>query len=196
MNTEQELFDRVTLELNGLSADCLVPMREVDDNWQRLKAEKQLPKVTERQAVKLANCRVRNWHSNDRLATEYDIGYSDGTRELNKRTNGEFSQEEPFTHTALRVYDALITLVARSHGELDVCKSARFYLPNNVKTVIRDFYFMQVKGKYAKASWFVFNDAVYFARLDEMDRTCDTWVFNHKRKVSVEEFLEQCWSAV
>jgi len=193
---EQEYFDRLTLELNGFNPDLFVPMKDVDDNWQRLRLEQQLPKLPQRTAVRLANCRVKHWHDTGRLSAEYDVGYTDGHRELNKQINGQFSTEEPFTSTALKVYDALITLVARSHGELNTCHSSRFYLPNDVKTVVRDFYFMQVRGTYYKASWFVFNDRVYPARLDETNPDCDTWIFNHRKGTQIDKFLDQCWEAV
>ena len=193
---EQELFDRMTLELNGFTPNCLVPIKNIDDNWLRLREEKSLPKSTQRTAVRLANCRVKHWHDTGRLSAEYDVGYKDGRKELNKQINGEFSTEEPFTPTAVRVFDALITLVARSHGELNKCCSSRFYLPNDVKSVVRDFYFMQIQGNYYKASWIVFNDRVYPTRLDETNPDCNTWIFNHRKGIELDKFLDQCWEAV
>jgi hypothetical protein len=193
---EQEYFDRITLELMGYNPDCLVPMKDRDDNWLKLRQEQSLPKSTQRTAIKLANCRVKHWHDTSRLSAEYDVGYDNNSTQLNKQINGEFSTEEPFTPTAVRVFDALTTLVARSHGELTKCRSSRFYLPNDVKTVVRDFYFMQTQGNYYKASWIVFNNNVYPTRLDETNPDCDTWIFNHRRKIVLEDFLNQCWEAV
>lgn len=191
---EQDLFDRLTLELNGYNPELLVPMQKVDINWQRLKQEQSQPKVQEIYPEKMFNCIVTQWLDSDSLSATYDIHYNDH-KELKKHINGIWSNEEPNTSTANKVYDSLLTLVARSN-DLEKIKISRFYKPNDIKTVVRDFYLIQIAGLGICASWFVFNDEVYPARLDDTNPLVYKWIFNHKKKISLDEFCDKCWNAV
>ena len=194
---EQELFDRLTLELNGFAPDLLVPMKDIDDNWQKLRQEKLQPKQTIKTAAKIANCKFKVWADSNysRLTAEYDVSYTDGTRQMNRRLNGEFDNTEAHTPDLARALDDVITLIARSDFKAQI-RTTRLYEPSAVKQQSREINLIEVFANDPIAGWFVYNDHVYTARLDQTQDTHYTWVFNHRKCQTLKEFSDWCWNKI
>lgn len=194
---EQEFFDRITLELNGYNPDLLVPMKDIDDNWQKLRQERLLPKQQIKTVAKIANCRFRVWADSNyaRLSAEYDVSYTDGTKTLNRKLNGEFDNTEAHTPDLDHALDDVKTMIARSEFTAQI-RTTRLYEPSAVKQQCREINLIEVFAHDPIAAWFVYNDHVYPARLDHTQDTYYTWVFNHRRKMTLQEFSDWCWNKI
>lgn len=194
---EQELFDRLTLELNGFNPDLLVPMKDIDDNWLKLKQEKFQPQQPTKTVAKIANCKFRVWTDSNysRLTAEYDVSYTDGTKTLNRKLNGEFDNTEAHTPAIARALDDVITLIARSDFTAQI-RTTRLYEPNAVKQQIREINLIEVFANDPISAWFVYNDHVYPARLDQTQDTHYAWVFNHRKRLTLQQFSDNCWNSI
>lgn len=196
MNTEQqdqEFFDRITLELNGVNADCLVPKQETDWNWQRLRAERSQPIEQVKQVRRIVNCRFRVWHDSDhqRLSAEYDVIYCDRSVE-HRRLNGKFDNTEAHVSDLHHALDCVRTLINRSGFSAKI-RTARLHVPGNVLEQSREINVIEVYTQEPMAAWFVYNGHVYPARLDQTQPTYYAWVLNGRKFKTLKQFDNECW---
>jgi hypothetical protein len=196
MNQDQDqqlLFDELTLALNGFNPDCLVPMKQIDDNWQKLKAEQSQPKLEVKDIKKIVNCKFKVWHDSNhqRLSAEYDAIYTDKTV-LHRQLNGEFDNREAHVSDLKYALDSVLTMIARSGFSAKI-RTTRLYVPNSVKEQSREINLIEIYDNDPIMAWFVYNNFVYPARLDETQPSYYAWILNSRRNMSLKEFDDFCW---
>lgn len=167
-----------------------------DHNWQRLKEERLLPPEPEKHVKKISNCRCRVWYNNDRPSIEYDVLYSTGQRQLGKTLNGSWSNEEPKTPVEARAYDAALTMLVRLLSKSKI-RFTRFYAKDHVKNPIRDINLLEIHQQcQPQIAYFVVNDLIYPATLNQLGDQFYYWSFNGRNSMSLQEFSDVCWRAV
>lgn len=133
---EQELFDRITLELNGINPEVYVPMQTIDHNWQALKNQSMEPFVPEAKIQRVSNV-VLTLFAN----SQYQKGnfYCDVYKEDHKQAyekNLIFEVTPELTPRQYNVWDLLMT-----DAHLSGCRARRckFYNKNDANDYAADF---------------------------------------------------------
>jgi hypothetical protein len=194
--TEQEMFDSITLELNGYNPKLLTPMKEHDVNWQRLKQEQSVPQTSKLEVAKISCCCFSVWYDSNKVSADYDIAYTNGTKVFNRKINGSWDQIELRTFSENRMLDAIRTMATRLDQPIEI-NFTRMHEPNDVKTQVREINLVElVYQQQPMIAWFIIGDIVYKARLDELDTQRRRWFFNSRRKYTLDEFCDMCWNSV
>jgi hypothetical protein len=166
-----------------------------DNNWIKLLEERNLPPLENKQVARIANCRFTVWHDSDNLSATYDISYASGKKILGRKTNGSWDNIDPRLGTENRVFDAIMTMVARSNDLVKI-KFSRMYESNHVKEQVREINLIELNDGYPIAAWFIINDGVYPARLDTNFDNKYQWCFNGKKKIAIDTFCNWCWNII
>jgi hypothetical protein len=171
------------------------PQQQIDRNWQLLKEEKLLPSEEPKKVLRISNCRVTVWYDSGMPSINYDVRYSNGTQILDRRLNGDWTNEEAKTSTEYRAYDSVMTMLVRSDVQAKV-RFTRFYPTKDVKKNQRDVNLIEIWNGHPQAAWFIVNQQVYPARLDDNGLESYTWSFNGRKGIAIDRFCDQCWNAV
>jgi hypothetical protein len=172
------------------------PKQTQDVNWDLLRNERNLPPEQEHRTVKrISNCRLTVWYDTGMPSINYDVLYTDNTRVLGRHLNGLWSNEEPKKTTEARAFDALRTMLVRSNKNAKI-RFTRLYPTKDVKNVQRDINLIEIHKGQPLIAYFVVNDNIYPARLNDANDKGYSWSFNGQRGMGIDKFCDECWEAV
>jgi len=189
---EQANREYFAIESPGITIDR--PQLTKDKNWLALQEEKLLPPLVIRSVAKISNCRFNVWRDTNRLMAQYDVAYTNGIKLLDRRLYGTWDKSEPRMPTEHRAYDAILTMIVRSGARAKI-NFSRMYETLAVTEQIREINLIEINDGSPLKAWFILNDNVYPARYEEDDEKY-TWVFNGKKKLSIDRFCDICWKAI
>lgn len=134
--SEQEYFDRISLELNGINPDLYVKKKMHDDNWEALKKERLVPYEPPAVIEKISNASLILWANKN---------YTDGNFQCDVYKNGKkehytknliFEVTPEMTPRQYKVWDLVMT-------EAHLCgcqaKRVKFYNKDNAQDYFADF---------------------------------------------------------
>lgn len=133
---EQELFDRITLELMGINPDVYVPKQEVDKNWQALKQERLIPYQPPAVIERISNVSLRLWANKNYTDGNFQCDiYKNGCKEhYNKNVIFEVTPE--MTPRQYKVWDLVMT---DAHLSGCTAKRVKFYNKDHAEEYFADF---------------------------------------------------------
>lgn len=133
---EQEYFDRLTLELNGITPEVYVKQKIYDDNWAKLRQEKLTPYTPPSVIEKISRVSLILWanknYTNGNL--QCDV-YRNGQKEHYTK-NFIFEVTPEMTPRQYQVWDLIMT-----DAHLSGCQAKRvkFYNKNNAQDYSTEF---------------------------------------------------------
>lgn len=133
---EQEYFDRITLELNGITPEVYVPKQRIDANWEALKQERLTPYQPTPSIDRIANVSLMLWANKN---------YSDGNLQCDVYQEGKkiaynknliFSVTPEMTANQYKVWDLIAT-----DAYLSDCQTrrAKFYEKDHAENYAIEF---------------------------------------------------------
>lgn len=139
--TEQEYFDRITLELNGINPDCYVKEQTVDKNWQALKEERSIVYLPSQPIEKVTNVSIMLWANENYTDGNFQCDvYKNGIKShYNKNLNYEILP--PLKPNHYKIWDLVMTDALLSHC---LAKRVKFYSANNAEEYEIEFAHFQI----------------------------------------------------
>jgi hypothetical protein len=133
---EQEYFDRITLELNGINPDVYVEKQNVDKNWQALKEERLTPYTPPVIIERISNVSLMLWGNKNYQDGNFQCDvYKNGIKEqYNKNLIFEVTPE--MTPRQYKVWDLIMT---DAHLCNCTAKRAKFYNKANAQDYSAEF---------------------------------------------------------
>lgn len=133
---EQELFDRITLELNGFNPDLYVPKQLVDKNWVALKQERLEPYVPPAVIERISNVSLMLWANKNYTDGNFQCDiYKNGQKEhYNKNLIFEVTPE--MTPRQYKVWDLVMT---EAHLSGYTAKRVKFYNKDHAEDYSAEF---------------------------------------------------------
>lgn len=139
--SEQEYFDRLTLELNGINPNVYVPMQTIDHNWMELKKEKSIPYVPSQPIERIANASVMLWANKNYEDGNFQCDiYRSGIKQHYDK-NIIFAVTTELTPRQHKVWDLVIT---DAHLNGCTARRAKFYTKSQAKDYSIEFAHYQI----------------------------------------------------
>ncbi len=133
---QQDFFDRITLELNGINPDVYVAKKTVDLNWQALKQERLQPYVESAVIEKISNASLMLWANEGYTDGNFQCDiYCQGTKQHYDK-NLIFKVTPEMTPRQYKIWD-----LVKTDAHLSGCRArrAKLYNKNHAKDYSAEF---------------------------------------------------------